>query len=367
MKSYTLKIRASQVMPLNVSYFSSTLCTSHFPYVLYNPDFNATSSNYGKPPSFDLYQWSKVLYQADRWGFVDLREASRDAVFPLASSVDKIVLSEDYGFGEWLAPAFADLLAREEDLTLEEAERLSLKTVVTIAKCRLQARQIHSVRPMETIHALVAELFSREPLQESEASEPAPTDNLDPEQQHDIQLNNLVEVKFDVEREQRASSKPFMKALVHPRSHDDERLDAASFMILEAAENKKREAAENKTRREEAEDKCRVEEKDKKKEESCSNEEELKQDEEHDSATVCSLGMTTSMDDWQSAREFLIVGCLSCHSWSDTDVFCSPSRPAQWPLSRGTQPSKRSGLLYDDKSHPRLDSSSMTSKRLTEW
>jgi hypothetical protein len=48
-----------------------------------------------------------------------------------------------------------------------------------------------------------------------------------------------------------------MKGPVHTCSNDDKRLDAASLMILEAAERKKREETENK--REEAEEKRRGE------------------------------------------------------------------------------------------------------------
>jgi hypothetical protein len=51
---------------------------------------------------------------------------------PLASSVDKIVFGREFGFDEWLPDAFVDLCARDEGLSLGQAERLRLKDVTTI-------------------------------------------------------------------------------------------------------------------------------------------------------------------------------------------------------------------------------------------
>jgi hypothetical protein len=196
-----------------------------------------TSSDYGRLPTFDLSQWSNVLYLADRWGFADLREAARHAVFPLASSVDRIVLGQQYEFIEWLAPAFADLLAREEDLTLEEAERLGMQTMVTIAKGRLRARQIQHVRPMETIHALVTELFSTELTQESETLQPALTGDLSPEEEHQVSSSDPVEAHIKLEVDDAASTRSLMKVWMDQCSKDEERSDAVSSITGYLAAN----------------------------------------------------------------------------------------------------------------------------------
>jgi hypothetical protein len=73
--------------------------------------------------------------------------------------MDKIILGEKYGFDEWVAPALADLFAREEDLTLEEGERLGVKAIIAIAKGRLQVREVVCVRPMQYAQDLATQLY----------------------------------------------------------------------------------------------------------------------------------------------------------------------------------------------------------------
>jgi hypothetical protein len=63
-----------------------------------------------------------VLHLADKWGFTALYQAAREAIPPLASSVDMIVLGKKYNLDDWLAPAFVDLIARDDSLTLQEGE-----------------------------------------------------------------------------------------------------------------------------------------------------------------------------------------------------------------------------------------------------
>jgi hypothetical protein len=99
------------------------------------------------------------LHLADKWGFHYLRNVAVKAILPLSSCVDKIVIGQNYGFEDGLAGAFADLLARDADLSLEEGTALGLPAVIAIAGGRARARQNGSILSRQTIERLVEEIF----------------------------------------------------------------------------------------------------------------------------------------------------------------------------------------------------------------
>jgi hypothetical protein len=113
----------------------------------------------GISPITSLSQWGGILHLADKWGFADIRDAAATAIYPLASSVDKIVLGRQYKLDDWVSSGFVDLLQREDDLTLEEAKLLTLEDVVMIGKGRLRARQVSAVCSTPVIKVLVATLL----------------------------------------------------------------------------------------------------------------------------------------------------------------------------------------------------------------
>jgi hypothetical protein len=90
-------------------------------------------------PLSTLAEWTNVLQLSSKWGFVHLRAAAQQALLPLMSPVDKLVLARTYGFTEWISDAYVGLLEREDDLDEEEVERMRSKDIVAIAKARLQA------------------------------------------------------------------------------------------------------------------------------------------------------------------------------------------------------------------------------------
>jgi hypothetical protein len=106
-----------------------------------------------------IAQWTDVLHLSTKWGFADLRAAAITAILPLASAVHKIVLGRTYGFSDWIPHAFADILEREEDLTLEEAEMMSLKDVVAIAKGRREAIRTKVMKPRKDIEEIAKGLL----------------------------------------------------------------------------------------------------------------------------------------------------------------------------------------------------------------
>jgi hypothetical protein len=123
-------------------------------------------SVYGTAPDFNLAEWTGVLHLADKWGFNYLRGIAVKAILPLSSCVDKIVIGQKYGFEDGLAGAFADLLARDADLSLEEGTALGLPAVIAIAGGRARARQNGSILSRQTIERLVEEIFMpRRPIQ----------------------------------------------------------------------------------------------------------------------------------------------------------------------------------------------------------
>jgi hypothetical protein len=116
-------------------------------------------SEFGVVPISTLAQWTDVLHLSDKWGFMSLRAAAIKAILPLASSVDKIVLGKQYGFEEWLAPSYKDLITREKRLTKEESYRLGIDIVLAIVEGRERAWQVRCVEPPAMIDKLVGELF----------------------------------------------------------------------------------------------------------------------------------------------------------------------------------------------------------------
>jgi hypothetical protein len=88
-----------------------------------------------------LDQWTDVLKLSSKWGFDDIRVTSVEAILPLASPVDKIVLGRtNIDCSGWIADAYVDLLEREESLTVDEARRMPIEDVVAIARGRCDIR-----------------------------------------------------------------------------------------------------------------------------------------------------------------------------------------------------------------------------------
>jgi hypothetical protein len=119
-----------------------------------------TRDRLGVVPLSTLSEWTDVLHLSSKWAFDHLRDAAIKAVVPLASPVDKLVLARTYGFLDWIPGAYADLLAREEDLDEDEAERMTIKDILAIAKGRRAAAKVGSRSQIEKIvHGLLPSEF----------------------------------------------------------------------------------------------------------------------------------------------------------------------------------------------------------------
>jgi hypothetical protein len=86
-----------------------------------------------------------------------------------------MVFGRAYNVRGWLIDAFADILAREEDLTEEEDARMSRGDLRAIAKGQRQLARTAEAPSRETARDMVFDLFpgefDLERVQESHASE----------------------------------------------------------------------------------------------------------------------------------------------------------------------------------------------------
>jgi hypothetical protein len=123
-----------------------------------------------------LTEWTDVLHLSTKWGFAAIRTTAIETILPLASPVDKIAISRAYNIDAWIDDAFVDILARESDLTLAEAQRIPLEDVVAIAQGRRMARATASVKPRAELRSITAEITRRysEPVQPAVAVESPP-------------------------------------------------------------------------------------------------------------------------------------------------------------------------------------------------
>jgi hypothetical protein len=119
----------------------------------------ANVSRLDTSPLSTLAEWTDVLHLSSKWGFAHLRAASLAAIPPLASPVDKLVLARTYSLTDWISSTYVDLLEREEDLTEEEAERMTIKDIVAIAKGRRVIRTSGKVGPRVDIEKAVQSLL----------------------------------------------------------------------------------------------------------------------------------------------------------------------------------------------------------------
>jgi hypothetical protein len=95
-------------------------------------------------PLSTLAEWTNILHLSYKWGFAHLRTAAQQALLPLVSPVDKLVLARTYGFTEWISDAYVGLLEREDDLDEEDVVRMSPKDIVAVAKGRRQASKANA-------------------------------------------------------------------------------------------------------------------------------------------------------------------------------------------------------------------------------
>jgi hypothetical protein len=109
-----------------------------------------------------LSDWTDVLHLATKWEFQAARATALRAIKPLASSVDLFIIGRTHGVPNWSRAGLVELLARDEDLTLQEARRMPLEEVLLIASGRRKAWG-GLLRPPEEVLQVAAKLQAQLP------------------------------------------------------------------------------------------------------------------------------------------------------------------------------------------------------------
>jgi hypothetical protein len=97
---------------------------------------------YGINPVTTLTDWIDVLHLSSKWDYTAIRSAALQAIFPLASCVDKIVLAREYSLNDWMPSAVGELVTRKAGLTLDEGHRLGMEVVIAVAEARIDASKL---------------------------------------------------------------------------------------------------------------------------------------------------------------------------------------------------------------------------------
>jgi hypothetical protein len=109
------------------------------------------TSAFGVVPVVELREWIDVLHLANKWNYTSIRSAALNAIQPLASCVDKIVLAREYKLNDWLPSAIRELVTRTEGLTLAEGHRLGMGVVIAIGEARINARVAQSSHNVDNL------------------------------------------------------------------------------------------------------------------------------------------------------------------------------------------------------------------------
>ncbi|KAL5633921.1 hypothetical protein ACGC1H_005945 [Rhizoctonia solani] len=87
---------------------------------------------------------------ANMFNFSELRAFLLPLAEKSLGDVDKIVFAREFDIKEWLAPAFVRLCEREERLSVEEARKLEVDSVLMISHMREQHRDRDNIRVTDT-------------------------------------------------------------------------------------------------------------------------------------------------------------------------------------------------------------------------
>ncbi|KAI5835357.1 hypothetical protein K523DRAFT_347156 [Schizophyllum commune Tattone D] len=101
-------------------------------------------------------EWTSVLRLASQWSVPRLRDVAIREIGALSPTpIERVVIAREFGLGPtWLVPAFIALCRTSEPLGYEDAERLSLRTVVEIA--RINREELHARGPYDVEAAVRA-------------------------------------------------------------------------------------------------------------------------------------------------------------------------------------------------------------------
>ncbi|KAI4524620.1 hypothetical protein K525DRAFT_193586 [Schizophyllum commune Loenen D] len=124
-------------------------------------------------------EWTSVLRLASQWSVPRLRDVAIREIGALSPTpIERVVIAREFSLGPtWLVPAFVALCRTSEPLGYEDAERLSLRTVVEIA--RINREELHARGPYDVEAAVRASDVLLPPrangTEQHSTSQPTPT------------------------------------------------------------------------------------------------------------------------------------------------------------------------------------------------
>ncbi|KAK7436502.1 hypothetical protein VKT23_019056, partial [Stygiomarasmius scandens] len=83
-------------------------------------------------------EWTCVLKLASELQMKHIRVLAVNQLSSITSAAERIELANKYGIKDWLVPAFMELCARTEELTLEEGKKMGIEAVIGVAQLRSQ-------------------------------------------------------------------------------------------------------------------------------------------------------------------------------------------------------------------------------------
>ncbi|KAH7338058.1 hypothetical protein B0J17DRAFT_572054 [Rhizoctonia solani] len=96
-------------------------------------------------PSLEAPLIVPVFRLANMFKFAELRAYLLPLAEKSLNDADKIVFAKEFSVKQWLAPAYTRLCQREERLSIEEARKLEVDSVLMISHMREQYRRHGSV------------------------------------------------------------------------------------------------------------------------------------------------------------------------------------------------------------------------------
>ncbi|GJE99208.1 hypothetical protein PsYK624_154570 [Phanerochaete sordida] len=94
------------------------------------------STCYRSPDISTTREWSAVLRLATEWSFDGIRALAVERLEPIASPIEKLVLSYSHAIAEWRSAAYTALCARNEPLTASEVAAMQAEDVALIMSVR---------------------------------------------------------------------------------------------------------------------------------------------------------------------------------------------------------------------------------------
>ncbi|KAF7980526.1 hypothetical protein HWV62_37651 [Athelia sp. TMB] len=114
---------------------------------------------YGHFSATTVEEWTAILRLAETWSIKSIRTLAIDHLSPIATDIDKIILGREFRVDQWLGAAYLAVCQRENSLTEEEGNRMTVGDIIKISAIRQQFGL--GARPTAAIPLLLEEVCIR--------------------------------------------------------------------------------------------------------------------------------------------------------------------------------------------------------------